>query len=93
MSEQNSLGGRVTLGLVGVLLSGMGVATVAYPFVYGVDPGLLTTVGGGVLLVAGAVAVFAAVTNPGWLDVEAKEDELTDAEMRERMTDDPTDDY
>lgn len=89
--SDNSLGGRVTLAVTGVIMFAIGAGTVAYPFVYSVGLGLAEGALGAALLAVGGGAVVTAVLNPRWLDI-GENYGVSDTEMRERMRDDPGDD-
>jgi len=93
MSEdENPLGGRVTLGVVGVVVLALGGAGVAYAVTYPSAAGLATYALSGAFAVVGLTALVAAIVNPDSLDIGTRTTP-SEAELRERQTEDPTDDH
>lgn len=84
--DSTSTGARITLGGVALLLfvlGGIGLwARSTYTF------GLSTLAFSAVAGVVGAVLLYAAATDPEWLDVSSRV-KPTEAELQERRTDEP----
>jgi hypothetical protein len=86
--DSNPPGGRATLGAVGVFVLLLGCGSVLYGLTYPSAAGLSTYAIGGAFGLVGAVALYAAVTNPDALDIGTRT-KPSEAELRERRTDGP----
>lgn len=89
--DDNPLGGRVTLGVTGVIVSLVGGVTLFLAVRYPSTGGLEAYGIGGVMGLAGAAAVVVAIVNPEWLDIGTRT-EPSEAEKRERRIEGPLDD-
>jgi hypothetical protein len=83
----NPFGGRITLGIVGFMMLGIGVGgfgmTVMDPLMGGLGTYALL----GLFVLGGGVILAAAIVNPDSLDIR-EDQSLDDAELRERAIDD-----